>query len=120
MRWTLTSETDTVRTQPGREDFGNKHPGNGTPACTVADHEEVDCNHVSYTVTLTSHCEKRDFGLSVCVHNKRHRRVEDKIVTYCEDVSILVLMPDFFRIPYLMATIAVLAWLTPLAPGTGG
>lgn len=39
---------------------------------------------------------------------------------YCESVSMHLQSTDFFRIPYLMATIAVLAWLTPLAPGTGG
>jgi hypothetical protein len=40
--------------------------------------------------------------------------------TYCESVSMLLQTTNSLGISYLMATIAVLAWLTPLAPGTGG
>jgi hypothetical protein len=40
--------------------------------------------------------------------------------TYCKFVSMLLPTTDSHRTSYLMATIAVLAWLTPVAPGTGG
>jgi hypothetical protein len=46
----LTGKADTVRTQPSRENFRHKHPRNWAPTCAVADHEEVDCEHVSHTI----------------------------------------------------------------------
>jgi hypothetical protein len=46
----LTGKTDTVCTQPSWEYLRHKYPRHWTPTCTVADHEEVDCKHVSYVV----------------------------------------------------------------------
>jgi hypothetical protein len=115
----LTGKTDTVRTQPGREDLRHKHPGNWTPTCTVADHEEVDCKHVSHTIMLSCQGRQRSAGPFDGDRHKGRNKKEGSEHT-ARVLASFSKTTDFFRIVYLMATIAVLAWLTPVAPGTGG
>jgi hypothetical protein len=58
---------------------------------------------------------------AICRHaGMSGTRDEFRRKTYCESVSMLLQTTGFFRISYLMATIAVLAWLTPDAVGSGG